>query len=197
MQAVSGTRQMAGIDWAITAVVVLTVVGALRNGFFVEAFSLGGVVVGLLIASWNFQRLMPWLLKWVHTAALAETIAFLVIALAIMIAAGLIGRALRWSANSIGLGWLDRLVGAVFGLLKGCVLVTLGVMALAAFFPRNGWLEHSRLAPYFLSAAHFSTAVTPTGLGARIRDGVKMIREGQPDWLKPNTELLSGSDIAG
>ncbi len=179
---------MALIDWFIAAIVLLSVIGAAKNGFFIEAFSLAGVVLGLLIASWNFQRLMPWILHAIHTPAVAEAIAFLAIALAIMICAGLIGRALHWSVRSIGLGWLDRLVGAAFGFLKGCIVVTLGVMALAAFFPRNRWLDHSQLAPYFLAAAHTSTAVTPAELGARIRDGVKLIRDAQPDWLKPQAE---------
>jgi membrane protein required for colicin V production len=176
---------MALIDWFIAAVLLLSVIGAARNGFFIEAFSLAGVVLGLLIASWNFQRLMPWILHAIHTPAVAEAIAFLAIALAIMILAGLLGRALHWSARSIGLGWLDRLVGAAFGFLKGCVMVTLGVMALAAFLPRSGWLDHSELAPYFLSLAHSTTVLTPAELGGRIRDGVKIIREAQPDWLKP------------
>jgi membrane protein required for colicin V production len=186
---------MALIDWFIAAIVVLSVVGAARNGFFIEAFSLAGVVLGLLIASWNFQKLMPWILHAIHTPAVAEAIAFLAIALAIMIVAGFIGRVLHWSARSIGLGWLDRLVGAAFGFLKGCVVVTLGVMALAAFFPHNGWLDHSQLAPYFLSAAHTTTAVTPTDLGDRIRDGVKIIRDAQPDWLKPQAGNWMGIGI--
>ncbi len=135
---------MALIDWFIAAVLVLSVIGAARNGFFIEAFSLAGVVLGLLIASWNFQKLMPWILHAIHTPAVAEAIAFLAIALAIMVMAGLIGRALHWSARSIGLGWLDRLVGALFGFLKGCVVVTLGVMAIAAFLPRNGFGSNTR-----------------------------------------------------
>jgi membrane protein required for colicin V production len=184
----AGKKRMAVIDWVIAAILVVSVIGAARNGFFVEAFSLAGVILGLLIASWNFQKLMPWLLHAIHTPAIAEALAFLAIALAIMIVAGLAGRALHWSARSIGLGWLDRLVGAAFGLLKGCVVVTLGVMALAAFFPRSGWLDHSRLAPYFLTAAHTTAAVTPVELGARIRDGVRIIRDAQPDWLKPHAE---------
>jgi len=177
---------MALIDWLIAAIVVLSVIGAAKNGNFIEAFSLAGVVLGLLIASWNFQRPMPWIMQVVHTPAIAEAIAFLAIAVGIMIAAGLIGRALRWSVKSIGLGWLDRLVGALFGFLKGCVLVTVGVIAIAAFFPHRGWLERSQLAPYFLTAAHTSAAVTPTQLGERIRDGIKIIRDAQPDWLKPH-----------
>jgi membrane protein required for colicin V production len=188
---------MAIVDWVIVAVVVLAVIGAAKNGFFVEAFSLAGVVLGLLIASWNYQRLMPALLQAVHTPAIAEAIAFLAIALVIMIAAGLVGQILHRTAHTIGLGWLDRLVGAAFGFLKGCVVVTLGVMALAAFFPNCGWLDHSRLAPYFLSAAHTTTAVTPQELGERIRDGVKVIRDAQPDWLKPHADSQIGSEPAG
>jgi membrane protein required for colicin V production len=187
---------MAPIDWVIAAVVVLSVITAARNGFFIEAFSLAGVIVGLLIASWNFQKLMPWLLHFIHTPAIAEAVAFLVIALAVMIVISLVGRLLKWSVHSIGLGWLDRLVGAAFGLLKGCVLVTLGVIAIAAFLPHNGWLDHSEFAPYFLSAAHTTATVTPTDLGSRIRDGVKIIRDAQPDWLKPQAGCRKASHIA-
>ncbi|AXC10687.1 Colicin V production protein [Acidisarcina polymorpha] len=182
---------MAPIDWVIAAILVLSTISAAKNGFFIEAFSLGGVILGLLIASWNFQKLMPWIMHTIHTPQIAEAIAFLAIAFAIMILAGLLGRALHWSARSIGLGWLDRLIGAVFGFLKGCVVVTLGVMALAAFFPRNGWLDHSQLAPYFLTAAHSTTAITPVELGERIRDGVRIIRDVQPDWLKPHAEACA------
>src|SRR5271170_1042098 len=150
---------MAIVDWVIAAIVILAVIGAAKNGFFVEAFSLAGVVLGLLIASWNFQRLMPALLQVIHNPAVAEAIAFLLIALSIMIIAGVVGRILHGTVRSIGLGWLDRLVGAAFGFLKGCIVVTLGVMALAAFYPQSGWLDHSRLAPYFLSAAHTTTEI--------------------------------------
>jgi membrane protein required for colicin V production len=188
---------MALVDWFIAAILILSVIGAAKNGFFVEAFSLAGVILGLLIASWNFQKLMPFIMHAVHTPAIAEALAFLAIALVIMIAAGLIGRALHWSARSIGLGWLDRLIGAAFGFLKGCVVVTLGVMAVVAFLPHSGWLENSRLAPYFLSAAHTTTAVTPVELGERIRDGIKIIRDAQPDWLKPHVELSFEGTTAG
>jgi membrane protein required for colicin V production len=185
-----GWARMAVVDWVIAAIIVLSVIGAARNGFFIEAFSLAGVVVGLLIASWNFQRLMPWLERFVHNPAVAEAIGFLAIALAVMIAAGLAGRMLHKTAHSIGLGWLDRLIGAAFGFLKGCIVVTLGVIALTAFFPSCGWLNHSRFAPYFLSAAHTSAAVTPAQLGVRIREGIKTIQNAQPEWLKPHAESL-------
>jgi membrane protein required for colicin V production len=180
---------MALIDWTIVIVLIVSVLGAAKHGFFVEAFSLAGVVLGLLLASWNYQKILPWIEGWVHVPGVDEAIAFIAIALVVMIVAGLAGRVIRWSVRSIGLGWVDRLTGAVFGLLKGCVLVTLGVMAIAAFLPKATWLENSKLAPYFLSMAHQASVVTPAGLGERIREGVKVIRDTQPDWLKPNAVI--------
>jgi membrane protein required for colicin V production len=182
---------MALIDWVIVVILIVSVLSATKHGFFVEAFSLAGVVLGLLLASWNYQKLLPWIARWVHSPGITEAIAFIAIAIAVMVIAGLAGRLIRWSVRSIGLGWADRFIGAVFGLLKGCVLVMLGIMAIAAFLPHSTWLEQSRIAPYFLSAAHEVSAVTPAQLGERIREGVKMIRDAQPEWLKPNAEILS------
>ncbi|QNI33914.1 CvpA family protein [Alloacidobacterium dinghuense] len=183
---------MALIDWAIVIILIVSVLSAAKHGFFVEAFSLAGVILGLLLACWNYQKILPWMNGWVHSPGVAEAIAFVAIAIAVMVIAGLAGRLIRWSVRSIGLGWADRFVGAIFGLLKGCVLVTLGVMAIAAFLPQATWLERSRIAPYFLSVAHKASVVTPAQLGERIREGVKMIRDAQPDWLKPNAAIHSG-----
>lgn len=183
---------MALIDWAIVIILIVSVLSAAKHGFFVEAFSLAGVVLGLLLASWNYQKILPWISSWVHSPGVAEAIAFVVIAIAVMVVAGLAGRLIRWSVRSIGLGWADRFIGAIFGLLKGCVLVTLGVMAIAAFLPHATWLEQSKFAPYFLSVAHEASVVTPAQLGERIREGVKVIRDAQPDWLKPNAAVTFG-----
>jgi membrane protein required for colicin V production len=65
-------------------------------------------------------------------------------------------------------------------------------MAIAAFLPHAAWLERSRLAPCFLSAAHEASVVTPADLSQRIREGVKLIRDAQPDWLKPNAAMAPG-----
>jgi len=71
---------MALIDWAIVIILIVSVLGAAKHGFFVEAFSLAGVVLGLLLASWNYQKVLPWIDGWVHSPGVAEAIAFVVIA---------------------------------------------------------------------------------------------------------------------
>ena len=161
----------------ILAILLLCTVQAARRGIVVEAFSLAGAVAGIAIASWNYTRLVPWFATWVRLPALAEAGAFLLITLLVMVVAGVVGRLIRWSMRTIGLGWADRWMGAGFGLVKGAVLVTLGVMLLVAFWPGSSALRGSRLGPYFVAAARESSVGTPEALRSKVRFGARLLRE--------------------
>jgi membrane protein required for colicin V production len=175
-------------DWVILAILLFNALMAARRGIFVEAFALGGIVVGIGVASWNYTRLLPWVQPWFRSwtwgIAIAEAISFLVIVLAAVVVAGLIGRAIRWSVRTVGLGWADRLLGALFGLLKGAVLVTLGVMLIVAFWPGARALHGSRLAPYFVAVARSSTVGTPAELREKVRYGARLLSEHLPASLE-------------
>jgi membrane protein required for colicin V production len=99
--------------------------------------------------------------------------------------ASLAGRLIRGVVRQVGLGIIDRLLGALFGLVKGCIIVTLVLMAVVAFLPPQDWLKSSRLAPVFLTAAHGGSHVVPFALGEKIRQGLQVLRMEQRDWLKP------------
>jgi membrane protein required for colicin V production len=185
------------IDWLIVIVLLVSVLSAAKNGFFLEVFSLAGVLIGFVLASWNYQRLLPWLMHWVHSLPAAGALSFLLIALGVMLLAGILGRVVRWSVHSIGLGWADRFLGAIFGCVKGFVLVTVAVFVIAAFFPNATWFQKSRLAPYFLTAAHRASAVAPDDLEQRIHDGVVTLRKSEPHWLKPAAALVFTVSKAG
>ena len=176
---------MAIIDWIMLIVVILSVVSAAKAGLVLEVCTLAGLILGLLVASWDYQKLTPWMGQWVHSQALNETLSFIAIALGVMIVAGIAGRLIRWSVKSVGLGWMDRLAGAAFGLVKGCALVTIAVMVIAAFWPNATWFRQSRFAPQFMGMAHAAAAVAPAELGDRIRSGVVVLRKAQPEWMRP------------
>ena len=91
-------------DLLIVAVLVVSVVAAFVKGFFVEVFSLAGVIVGLFFAAANYGRLAPWVLRVVQNREAANLIAFLLIALLVMLLAGLAGRLLRGLFREVGLG---------------------------------------------------------------------------------------------
>ncbi len=177
---------LAPADWIILGVLGLSAVVAFLHGLLVEVCALTGLVAGVILGGQYYLQVSPWVEQLVHETAVAHAVAFLLIALAVMLAAAIIGRVLRWMLRRVGLGWADRLAGGVFGLVKGYVLVALAVAALAAFFPHQPWLEQSQLVAYFMPGAQGSAAVLPRELGSRIQSGLHTLeqaaRSRAPGW---------------
>ncbi len=165
-----------GLDWFLVLVVLWSVITALLRGIIRELFGLAGTVLGLLLASWNYTALASWLSRWITSLPAAEVAAFGIIAFGIMLGCTLLGRLLRGTARTVGLGPLDRLAGAAFGLLRGALLGVLFLMIATAFLPPQNLLATSYLAPYFLAAAREVSFVVPQDLQRRIGDGIKSIR---------------------
>jgi len=168
---------MNGLDWGIVAILVLSVLLAAAQGFLHEVISLAGVVVGYLLAAWEYWRVAAWLAPYVKSAPVAEIVAFLAIFFAVVIAAGIIGRIARWLAKEAGLGWADRLLGTVFGLVRGGAIVAVLVLALAAFAPGSQLLGRSSLGGYFLVAARGMSWLAPSALRQKLREGVAAMRQ--------------------
>ena len=161
-------------DWLLLAIVAYSTIAAFVRGIFREVFSLVGLIAGILLASWNYslcsvylERLLPW------TAA--QIVAFLLIVIITMVLCGVAGTLLSKTAKSIGLGFVDRLLGGVFGLARGCLMCVAVLMAAAAFLPSNIYVRNSQLAGYFLQGAHAVSFVVPTNLQHQIRAGVAQL----------------------
>jgi len=94
-----------------------------------------------------------------------------------MVAAGIIGRIARWLMKEAGLNFVDRLLGGALGLLRGCLMVAVVLMSMAAFNPNSKWLEGSRAAPYFLVVGRAAVWVAPSELRARFYQGLDLLRQ--------------------
>jgi len=174
-------------DWFLVAILAYSTVVAFVRGFLLELFSLGGLVAGILLAAWNYPALAALLRRIITSAAAADVVAFLLIAVGVMIVAALIGRTLHRTADAIGLGFFDRLLGAGFGFARGCLLGVAILMAATAFLPKTDWIENSHLAPYFLAGVHAVSFVVPHDLQQLILDGVAQLKHNAPDWIKPHS----------
>jgi membrane protein required for colicin V production len=172
------------VDIAIVLLVVLSAVHGFRSGLIQSFFSLLGLIAGIAVASWNYKRFAFELAPTVHSLPLAEAIGFCLIALVVMLVAGVLGMLVKGLVHGVGLGWLDRLAGLVFGLLRGAVLVTLCIVTLAAFYPDTRWLGDAQLARYFLGTAHLTTEMTPEELKFKILNGLQVMESGAEKWLR-------------
>src|ERR1700690_4246207 len=122
-------------DWIIVVILVAAVLGGLSQGFFRSAFGLGGLMLGLVLAAWNFDRFAPVIKHLVHSQMVANAIAFLLIAVLVMGVAAILGSLFSKMFQKIGLGCPDRLAGAVFGFFQGALLVTVFILVTEAVFP--------------------------------------------------------------
>jgi membrane protein required for colicin V production len=178
------------VDWAIVVAIALAVLGGFTQGFFRAVCGLGGLLLGLAIAAWNYGRIAKLILPMVRVEAVANAIGFLLIAILVMALAGVVGKILSKTIHSIGLGCLDRLAGAAFGFFQGALLVTLVILVTVAFFPRARWLTEAKLPRLFFGACHLSSHVTPHELAERIRHGLNELEEKSPRWLHPGEGKL-------
>ncbi|HZB89181.1 MAG TPA: CvpA family protein [Terracidiphilus sp.] len=173
------------IDWIIVAVLAGAVIAGIAQGFFRSACSLGGVILGLVLAAWNYGRLASLVKPAVRSSEVANTIAFLLIALLVSALAAAAGALLARLFQKLGLGCLDTLAGAIFGLFQGALLVTVFILVTVAFFPDAKWLTESRLPRYFFGACHLSAQVSPEGLRRLVHDDLNRLEHESPRWMHP------------
>lgn len=166
-------------DWIILLALVLSVVQAASSGFFQEAFGIAGLVFGYLIAAWQYRRLAGHFEAYISSKWLGEIVAFLAIFFGVMILAGILGKVVRWIVKEAGLSALDRFFGGVLGLLRGCLVVAIVLIAMAAFTPNSRWLTGSALAPYFLVVGRAVIWVAPTELRLDFYKGLDYLRKQQ------------------
>jgi membrane protein required for colicin V production len=167
---------LSNLDWVMVLIVLLSVLQAIAQGFFYEFFSLAGVVAGYLLAAWEYWRVAAWYTRYVNSQWAADIAGFFTIFVVVVLLAGVIGRIARWAVHGVGLRWFDRLLGAVFGFVRGAAICTVIVLALAAFAPQWGWLQQSRISPFLLVSGRALVWAAPADLRQRFRQGWELLR---------------------
>lgn len=166
---------LSALDWLIVLIVLLSTLQATTEGFFHEFFSLAGVVVGYLLAAWEYPRAAQWYARFVNSPWAADIAGFFTIFFMVLLLAGLLGRLVRRAVQGVGLRWFDRFLGAVFGFIRGVAVSAVVVLALAAFAPQWG-LQQSRIAPVLLVSSRGLIWAAPAELRQRFWQGWNLLR---------------------
>jgi membrane protein required for colicin V production len=164
-------------DWIICALVLVNVVTAAMQGFFSEALTMAGLVVGYVAAAWQYRSLAEWFERFMKNEWLAEILGFLVIFFAIVLVFGLAAKIARWAMKESGLSGFDRFLGAILGLLKGGLMVAVILMGMTAFEPTSKLLQNSQLAPYFLVMGRAAIWLAPSELRTRFYQGLDLLHQ--------------------
>jgi membrane protein required for colicin V production len=173
-------------DWSILIVILVSVAVAASEGFFHQAFGLAGLIVGYLLAAWQYQRLADRFSPNLKSPWLGEIAAFVLIFVAVLIVAGIAGRITRWAMKEAGLSVFDRILGGLLGLLKGSLFIAVILMGMTAFTPTSKWLEGSGFAPYFLVVGRAAIWLAPSPLRGKFYQGLDMLHRAHvPETVGP------------
>jgi len=158
------------LDFAIILVVIGVVISAYLAGLIREAVTLAAAVLGIVIAGVLYDDLAADILTFMDDEDAAEATSFMILVGAVYLFGQIVAFMLSRTASLLMLGWADRIGGAVFGFLKGLIVVQ-ALLILFAAYPTLGLddaVSGSELAPYFIDDVDFLLWVLPDNFDSRI-----------------------------
>ena len=178
------------LDLLLIVIIALSVASSFARGFARELIGLLAAIAALFCGVWFYRIAGNSLRPYVGSAEVANLFGFLLI-VAVVVATGwvlsvLVGMMMR----AVGLSWLDRLMGAAFGLARGVVLCVAVITALVAFAPGKDSktppdsVVDSRIAPYVIDAARAVTMAAPKELRAEFMRRYEQVKRIWAEALK-------------
>lgn len=118
------------LDIIILICFVPAIVIGLWKGFISQAISLISIIVGVW-ASARFANIVgDWLVKYLSVSeSVIKVISFILILVLVIVLLYLVGKMLEGVIKLVTLGWLNKLLGVIFSIVK-CTLI-LGVVVIA------------------------------------------------------------------
>ena len=126
------------LDIVLLASILIGFIIGLRAGLIKQLTLGAGIAIGLLQATIFYPKAAAWLQELTEWNDLLCTIlGFLIIFATIALAINLTGFLLRWLLKTIMLGWVDRVLGAIFSAIIAMGIVVLGVNLGERITPNN------------------------------------------------------------
>lgn len=161
---------MSWLDWTLLAVLLLSALVGLWRGLVYEVLSVAGWVLAFVLAqAWAepVGRLLP-----MDGAAepLRLAAGFALVFIAVAFTAGLLSWLVKKLVAAVGLRPVDRLLGGVFGVLRGLVIL-LGVAVVMGMLPPSaqaGW-QGSPVAQTLSASLHTIKPLLPEAVARHLR----------------------------
>lgn len=123
---------MTGFDYVVLGIIGISVLLSIMRGFVREVLALVSWIVAFIVAKLYTVELVPLLPEAIPNEALKMLAAFLILFLTTLLLCSLLAIALSQIFKKVGLGWVDRGLGAIFGVVRGVLII--GTLVLLAGF---------------------------------------------------------------
>lgn len=122
------------LDIIIGIILLLFAFAGLRKGLIIEAFYLASIVIGIYGAMYFSDAMSEWLSELIDVAPeYLALVAFILTFIVFIIIIRMLGRIISRLVEAIYLGFIDKIGGFVFGIIKGALLLSILIMIINIF----------------------------------------------------------------
>jgi membrane protein required for colicin V production len=184
------------LDLLLGLVILSSIITGFMGGFARVGVGFCAVIAGLLFGLWFYGVPGAWINSYFHAETASNLLGFLLIFVLFMALGSVVGFSLSRLFKWTGLSFLDHLLGAGFGLVRGGLVAIALVSVLLAFSPRPlpGWIVNSRLLPYVTGAADVVATLAPNSVKQAYRDTLAEIRKLWEEQLQHKPKELEPGD---
>lgn len=149
------------LDIVIIVLLVIFAISGLVNGLIKALFSLAGLILGIFLAGHFYVQLAD-VLGFISNENAAKIAAFIVIFLVVLIVATILGVIFTKVVSNLLLGWLNRLLGAVFGVFEGALFLGAILAILVKYVGNHDVITGSFLAQFLLKGFPVVLSLLPS-----------------------------------
>ena len=116
------------------------------KGFTKQLIAIRAIVAGAWAAFMFTELVCNWLQPYLHTSGrILYAIVFILMLIAVACLINLLGKVIHASINFVMLGWLDKLLGAIFSILKATLAIGLIIILLSTLNSSLGIVDEGIL----------------------------------------------------
>jgi membrane protein required for colicin V production len=174
------------LDLLLGLIILSSIIAGFSAGFARVGIGFCATIAGIIFGFWYYETPAAWIHKTVSSQTVSNVAGFLVILWAVLLVGALVAKVVASLFKMTGLSWLNRLLGAAFGFVRGALIGVAFVAVLLAFAPKPlpNWMVNSVLLPYAIDASDICASIAPAALKDAFREGMQEVRKDWEEELK-------------
>lgn len=161
---------MTVFDYAVLAILLISIVVSVIRGLVREILSLIGWVAAFVVASMFAESLAPYLTMLPSHPVLRTIVAFLLLLLGMALAMAVLNWGIMRAIQAAGLTLADRGLGGLFGLARGVVIVLALVMVAGMTkVPQMDFWKEAMFSPLAEAAVRTVRPWLPADIAGKIK----------------------------
>lgn len=181
------------LDFVLAIILIACIAGGLRRGLTRQVIGLVSGILALVLGIWLYGTVGGYLAPYVSSRTMSNVGGFAIMFVGVLLAGAVVSSIVGRFLKVTGLSFVDHLLGAAFGLLRGLVYsiaIIMGAMAFAHGSKPPAAIVDSRLAPYVVDASRMFAAMAPHELKEGFRKTYEQVKSAWGDALEKGVRHL-------